>query len=443
MKPRNLLVAAALLAALSGAVWWSKLHPEAGKSTTATPTSPTLADIPAAQIESVSITHKDGSAISFDHKNNKWTLTNPPGLSADQDAVNSLVSSLNPLTADNVVEEKAKNPAKYGLTSPSLIVAVSEKGGKAATISFGDDIPAGSLVYARLNKDPKVYAVSSSVKTGFDKTANDLRDKRLLTLDSNSVTSIEVKTPKGTVQFGKTPATDGTSDWRIVKPQPFRAESFQVEELLRKLTEAKMDLSGGVDGVKKDAAGYAAGQNLATATITGSSGAQTLSVHKLKEDYYARSSAVTGIYKVPADLGKQLEKPGEDYRNKKIFDFGFSDPTKIELGGTLGSKTLVRSGTDWKAGGKTMDAGTVQAFIDKVRDLTAANLVTTGFTTPAFRIAVTSHDGKRAEKVEFAQAAGGYLARRENEPGLYQIDAKTGEDVISASKAMKPAASAK
>ena len=439
MKPRNLLIAAILLAALSGAVWWSKQHPEAGKNTPANPENPKLTDIPAAQVASVTVTHKDGSVVSFDHQNNRWNLTKPEALPADQDAISSMVSSLSPVTADNVVEDKASDLSKYGLKSPSLAVAVKQKDGKTITLNFGDDIPAGSLVYARVNNQPKVYAVSSSIKTGLDKSGNDLRDKRLLTVDSNTVTSLEVKTPKGMEQFAK----NNANDWKIVKPQPFRAESFQVEELLRKLTEAKMDLSGNVDDTNKTGAAYAAGQNLASAKVTGASGTQTLDVHKLKDDYYARSSAVKGAYKISSDLAKELEKPGDDYRNKKVFDFGFSDPNKIELGGAVGDKTLVRSGTDWKIGGKTMDPGSVQAFIDKLRDLTAAKLVTTGFTTSSFRIAVTSNEGKRNERVEFAKVADNYLARRENEPALYQIDAKTASDLISASKAIKPAAPAK
>ena len=439
MKPRNLLIAAILLAALSGAVWWSKQHPEAGKNSPATPENPKLADIPAAQVASVTLTHKDGSVVVFDHQNNKWNLTKPEGVPADQDAISSLVSSLSPVTADNVVEDKASDLSKYGLRSPGLAVAVKEKDGKTITLNFGDDIPAGSLVYARVNNQPKVYAVSSSVKTGFDKSRNDLRDKRLLRVDSNTVTGLEVKTIKGMVQFAK----NNANDWQIVKPQPFRAESFQVEELLRKLTDAKMDFSGGIEGTKKADAAYAAGQNVASAKVTAASGTQTLDVNKLKDDYYARSSAVKGVYKISSDLAKELEKPGEDYRNKKVFDFGFNDPNKIELGGAVGDKTLMRSGTDWKIGGKTMDPGSVQAFIDKLRDLTAAKLVTTGFTTPSFRIAVTSNDGKRTERVEFAKVADGYLARRENEPALYQIDAKTAGDLISAGKAIKPAAPAK
>ena len=41
--------------------------------------------------------------------------------------------------------------------------------------------------------DPKVYAVASSAKTSFDKTENDLRDKKLLTFSSEKLTSVELE----------------------------------------------------------------------------------------------------------------------------------------------------------------------------------------------------------------------------------------------------------
>ncbi len=436
---RSLLVAAFLLAALSGVVWWAKKHPASSETTPATASSPKLVGIAEAQLQSIDLTKKDGTTVELQRQSGKWAITAPEQYAADQDAVSSLISALNPLTADSVVEDKTSDPAKYGLASPSLTVAVHEKNGKSDQIAFGDDVPAGSLVYARLNNGSKVYAVSSSVKTSFDKTANDLRDKRLLTFDQNAVTRIELAAKTGAIEFGK----NNQNEWQIVKPQPYRADNFQVEELLRKLTEAKMDLSGTADDAKKSAAAYADGQTVATVKVTDAAGTQTLDVRKNKDDYYAKSSAVAGIYKVSSDLGKGLEKSLDDFRNKKIFDFGFSDPNKIEIQQGAGDKTFVRAGTDWKLNGATMDAGAVQALIDKLRELAATKFVITGFTTPEFSIAVTSLDGKRVEKADFAKTADGYIARRENEPTLYQVDAKAANDILEAAKSIKAAAPAK
>ena len=268
---------------------------------------------------------------------------------------------------------------------------------------------------------------------------NDLRDKRLLAFDSNNLSRIELASAKSDIEFGKSSA----NEWQIIKPQPYRADSFQVEELLRKLTDAKMDLSAGADATAKADAAFTSGQPVAATKVSSTSGTQTLDVRKNKEDYYARSTEVKGTYKVPTDLGKQMEKTLDDFRNKKVFDFGFSDPTKIEVSGSPGEKTYNRSGTDWKANNQVMDPGSVQAFIDKLRDLAATKFVTSGFTSPIATVAVTSNDGKRYEKVEFAKTGDGYIAHRGNEPALYQLDAKAVNDILEASKVIKPTASAK
>ena len=434
MKPRNLLIAAVLLAALSGVVWWSKRHPEAAQSTPTTPPSPKLVDIPEGQIQSIDLKKKDGSVIAVERKGDKWAMTQPQPYATDQDAVNSLASSMNPVSADNIVEDKATDFSKYGLTAPSLTVDIHGKNGKTSDIAFGDDVPAGSLVYARVGTDPRVYAIASSVKTSLDKSVNDLRDKRLLTFNSNNLSRIELASSKSDIEFGK----NNANDWQIIKPQPYRADSFQVEELLRKLTDAKMDLSASADDAKKAEGAFASGQPVASAKVSDAAGTQTLDVRKSKDNYYARGSSVKGAYKVSADLGKELEKPLDDFRNKKIFDFGFSDPSKIEVSGPSGDKTYVRSGTDWKLNGQVMDPGSVQALVDKLRDAAATKFAATGFTSPVMTVAVTSNDGKRYEKVEFAKTNEGYLARRGNEPALYQLDTKTVDDILEGSKAIKP-----
>jgi hypothetical protein len=430
MQTTKLVIAAVLLAALSGAVWYAKKHPQS-ETSTSTPASPTVVSIPDALIESIAIQKKDGGTVTVERKNGKWALTAPAAFNADQDAANGLVTSLSPVTADSIVEDKPTDLTKYGLSAPSLTVTVHQKKGKSDEILFGDDVPAGSLVYAQHKGDPKVYTLSSSIKTSLDKSVNDLRDKRLLTFDTNQLTRIEL----GPVEFGK----NSQNEWAIIKPEPYRADNFQVEELLRKVADAKMDLSGSADDTKKAAAAYAAGEPVRTVKLTDSSGTQSLDVRKVKDDYYAKSSVVTGVFKVSADLGKEIEKSLEDFRNKKIFDFGFSDPTRLEVGNTA----VVRSGTDWKMNGKNQDTGSVQAWIDKLRDLSAAKFVTTGFTAPTATVTVVSNDGKRTEKVEFAKTADGYIARRANEPGLYQLEAKPVNDMLEASRAIKPAASGK
>ena len=65
------------------------------------------------------------------------------------------------------------------------------------------------------------------------------------------------------------------------------------------------------------AAEFAHATPVATAKLTGDSGTQTLEVRQNKDDYYAKSSAVVGTYKVDSTVGQALNKKVDDFRSKK------------------------------------------------------------------------------------------------------------------------------
>ena len=74
----------------------------------------------------------------------------------------------------------------------------------------------------------------------------------------------------------------------------------------------------------------------------------------------------------------------------------------------------------------------------------AASFVwTLDLTSPSVDITVTSNDGKRVEKVLLSKSGDKYVARRENEPSLYELESKTVDDLEKAAGDVKPAAPAK
>jgi hypothetical protein len=315
-------------------------------------------------------------------------------------------------------------------------VDVTKKDGKTQKLLIGDDTPTGSSVYVMVAGDPKVYTMSSSLKSSLDKNWQDLRDKRLLTFDSDKLTRVELAAKKSDVEFGK----NNQNEWTILRPKPLRADGGQVEELIRKLKDAKMDTSASEEDAKKAAAAFAGGTPVATAKVTDASGTQTLDVRKSKEDYYAKSSVVDGIHKVAADLGTGLDKGVDDFRNKKLFDFGFSEPSKIEVkNGAAAPVTYQKSGEKWFNGPKQIDSTSLQNFLDKARDLSASKFVETAPGAPVFEVTITSGDGKRVEKVTLSKSGNDYLAKREGEPSVYQIESKAAEDFMTAAKDIKEA----
>jgi hypothetical protein len=437
MGVRKLLIATALLAILGAGVWWSNRQKTAEEAKPKADTTPKIVAIPSDQIVQLDFKPKDGQeTIIKKTGDNKWEMLQPKPYRVDNEAVSGVTSALSSLAANEVVSDKPENLAPFGLAQPGFELTVTKKDGKTDRLLIGDDTPTGGDVYVKLASDPRVFTMASFQKSSLNKTAQDLRDKRLLTFDSDKLTRVQLNAKNQSIEFGK----NNQNEWQILQPKPLRADGWQVEELIRKLRDAKMDVSSSDEDAKKAAAAFASGTLVGTAKVTDNSGTQTLEVKKSKDDYYAKSSVVDGIFKVSSELGQGLDKSLDDFRNKKVFDFGFSDPTKIEVRRDNATKAYAKSGDKWFSGNKQIDAASLQSFIDKLRDLSAAKFLDTGSGSPVMDLTVTSNDGKRVEKAQIFKQGSDYYAKRENEPAIYQLDPKTAEELIKSAGEIKEAA---
>jgi len=141
------------------------------------------------------------------------------------------------------------------------------------------------------------------------------------------------------------------------------------------------------------------------------------------------------VYKTNADLADALEKSVDDFRNKKLFDFGFSDPGKVEVKGASYTKV----GDKWTANTKTMDNGSVQNLIDKLRDLAATKFAEKVGGEAVLAASVVSNSGKRTEKVSITKQGTQYFAQRDGEPSIYELDGKAVEELQKAAADVKVA----
>jgi hypothetical protein len=434
MRIRSLLGAAMLLVGLAVALYFSNKQEAAKAAKPPADTSPKILSLNPADINKISVKAKGGAETELQRRDGKWQMTSPE-YPADQDAVNQLVTSAATISSDHVVEDKMSDPKTYGFNDPSLKVDITSKNGKVSDFLIGDDTPTNSGSYAMLQGDPRVFTVASYVKSGLNKTYNDLRDKRLLTFDQDKLSRVELTAKKQTEEFGR-----DKDQWQIVKPRPLRADSSQVDELIRKLRDVKMDPAVPDEDAKKAVSAFASGTPVATVKFTDPSGTQQIEIKKNKDDYYAKSSVIAGVYKVPSELGTGVDKGLDDFRQKKLFDIGFNDPSKVDMHDSGKTYSFTKSGDDWMANGKKVDSISMQSFLDKVRDLGASKFIDNGkLGTPTTDISVTWSDGKRVEKVLISKQGNDYIAQRENEPALYGLDPKSVDDLSKAASDVKPA----
>src|SRR5580693_2870992 len=319
MKLRGLMLGTLVLLALAAGVYFSNKQKSAEAAKPPSDAPPKILALPDGDITKIAIRKHDADEIILE-KNaaGKWQITFPKSYGADQDAANQLASAVGTVTSDKLIEDKATDLAGFGLKAPNTELDITTKKGAVKKLRIGDDVPANGGTYVALDGDPRVFTVAAYTKTSLEKSLNDLRDKRLLTFDQDKLSRVELLAKKQDVEFGR-----DKDHWQIVKPKPLRADGLQVDELMRKLKDAKMDLTLSDDDAKKAAAAFASGTPVATVKITDPSGTQQIEVRKNKDDYYAKSSTVAGVFKATPDLGTGVDKSLDDFRNKKLFDFGF------------------------------------------------------------------------------------------------------------------------
>src|SRR6266699_2487909 len=421
MKIRQLIAAAIVLVALTATLYWSNRHQPIEDAAKAAANAPVkILAFQKDDISKLEIKRKTGEVFDISRTGSQnWKITSPTSLIGDADTISTVLYAIAPLETDRVIEEKVADLKTYGLAEPAVEASATGKDGNPRKLLVGDDVPTGGSAYAMLAGDPRVFLISSSAKTSFDKGLKDLRDKRLLPVDFNNISKIEIVSPKLNLAFGSS-----HGQWLLQAPKDVRGDTSKLEGVVEKLRLATMDPSAPDADMKKAAASFSSGKPIATVKATDASGLQELQVRKSKDDYYAKTTAMEGAFKVTKELGEAIDKNLDDFREKRVFDFADGNPEKIERHSGTKSYFLSRSGEDWWSDGKKMDAVSIDSLVRAIRMLSATKFVSTGCSSPRATLTVTSNNGKRIENVQVSKAGNGYLAKRENEPLLYELDAK-------------------
>ena len=148
MKNSGLLIAAVILAALSGVLYWSNHHPPSDSTAKASiDAPPKILSLKQDDISSVQIKKKGGEELGLAKGDaGKWQIIAPRPLGADQEAVNSLLSSISSLNADRLVDDKAADLAQFGLAEPSLELDVTSRAQLAHALEPAARDPEASTV---------------------------------------------------------------------------------------------------------------------------------------------------------------------------------------------------------------------------------------------------------------------------------------------------------
>lgn len=142
-------------------------------------------------INNINIKNSKGN-LSIQNKNDKW-IVGSGNYKIDTFSVDSIVSGLSDIQALRIISENNDNMSKFGLDNPTAEATILLNDKTTKKILLGDMVPGGSSYYAMVDKDPKIYTISSYTGNLLLKTLDDLRDKSLTLIpDDNNVTQVKV-----------------------------------------------------------------------------------------------------------------------------------------------------------------------------------------------------------------------------------------------------------
>jgi hypothetical protein len=162
-----------------------------------------------------------------------WEIVSPVRASADAFALSRLTRKLCELKYQRLISENSKDPAEFGLDKPSFIITY-KAGKNEGMISFGSKSPIGYGVYATTGDGNKVYLMAELNEQEVDSSLFDLRNKKLLTLETDKVNRMIIE--RGTIRWV---LNKKNGRWVLEGDENLRIDTEKIENFVRPIVWAE------------------------------------------------------------------------------------------------------------------------------------------------------------------------------------------------------------
>jgi hypothetical protein len=418
-------------------------QPEGGSGdTVAKKQEKVFASLQADKIEELKISTAAGDATTLKKEGGAWKIAQPLDAPASDSEVSGVTSALGQVEIVRIIDENPANLNDYGLSNPRIEIDFKAPGDKEyRKLLVGEKSPTGADLFAKRNDEKKVFLISATQETSFNRTTFDLRDKTLLKFDRDKVDAVDITAGGKTLAIGK----DG-GEWKLSKPVQTKADFGSVEGLVGRLQTVQMKSIVADDATPADLKKYGLDKPEATVNLNLGSAKATLIFGGKAADntVYARDASKPAILTVESALLDDMKKSADEYRRKDIFEFRPFNATHIEItrnGQTITLERAKGQGENapdkWKrvsAPAGDLDKEKSDSLLGKLSNIRAASFVDasakTGLDKPAMTVVVKFDDGKKEDRATFGQVGNDVFVSRPGEPGAAKIDVADFNDVI-------------
>ena len=191
-------------------------------------------------------------AVSLARDKDRWTITAPQPLPADQVEAGALLTRLRDLRAQGFLSDDASAVPRV-LAKPTVKVTITEQGKPPTTVllAASPERRGGAVsAYAAVAGHGPVVLVDGKALEDFARSTDDLRDHALFGgLEPKDIKRLRVKAGGQTAVLERS----GDTDWKLLEPTKGAAKNTRVEDILygvRALRWKQIVAPGGEDPAK-------------------------------------------------------------------------------------------------------------------------------------------------------------------------------------------------
>jgi hypothetical protein len=455
VNPRSTVLLLLAAAALGAFVWFYEIRGGEAREKAAAEAKRLFPGVESDAVSALAFRTSDGQDVRLEKRGEEWRIAEPLDRLADDASADGMASSLAELASEAVIEEP-QPAAVYGLDAEDRIVRF-RAGDAEHELRIGKTTPVGGQTYAATGADAKpVYTVPTYRVSGFKKSLDDLREKRVLRFDRNAIQRIEARWPPD----GRVVLEKEGEDWKLREPLAEDADGSTVETLLSDLSFLRADHF--LDA--PDAAARKAVEQREFVAVLSAAAAEGVEPQRFElvvgglvgEGRVARGSEADVLYQIAPERLQDFPRKVVDYRFKDLAEFSAVDARKFELvlrgaaEAQSAEATVItgeRGEEGWKTEPEPMQPGKASRLVSEVSHLRAktilaesmgeSELAALGLAPPAAVVRVWAdpeEEGGEAKQVAEVQlgkldAEHGIPARVPGRDTVYALDGALAEHV--------------
>lgn len=382
------------------------------------------------------------STVNCEKRGDTWFVTHPIEAKADAEEIETLLSELRSLQvstfeADTVEANVPTRLENSGLDTPRIQIELTN-GDKSYALHIGSAVPSEDgtqgRVYVKSVHQDAIYTVSDDIYKLLNKSAFDLRAKRVIDFQRTDTVRFTISTRSQQNTEKTVGIKNHDNIWELETPTgKIKADAKVVDDLLFGVDS--LEAVAFVDDPVRSFAFYGlASPSIEVAfTQRGQEKPAVFLIGNRTEDgtVYVKAEGSAQVALVKRSLIDKIALGAAWLRDKQVLNFHIDDAIRFTLLQGKESLTCQRLGTNWRLTAPVKENANnaeVNAIIYELDDLTVDAYVgsephltdtTTGFSTPQLQLTIELRNQKvYTLQVGKADASGRFYARLQHEPDL-------------------------